>query len=121
MTVNLTLLVQIMHTLCAYFLLDRLLLRKLHTVYCQEKAYRARLADELAGSQKTLQSRQHAQQEQWDGFKKAFVREIPSSEISSGYFHQFDLTPRSIEVSDKEVHEVVNHVKSDILRKITHE
>jgi flagellar motility protein MotE (MotC chaperone) len=121
MTVNLTLLVQIMHTLCAYFLFDRLLLRKLYAAYCEEKAYKARLADELAETQKVLQSRENAQQEQWNGFRKAFEREIPASGITSDSLYQIDLTPRNVEVSDKQVNQLVDRVKSEFLQRITHD
>lgn len=120
MNVNLTLVVQIIHTIIAYIIIERVLLRPLFGAYCRDKKEKQDLVDNVESLKSALASRESAQHDQWQGLKSAFKQREPAS-ISKGASLLDGHTPSPETVSHNKVQEATSFLKSRIFKRLIHD
>jgi hypothetical protein len=120
MNINLTFVVQIIHTIIAYGIIERLLLRPLFAAYSKDKRHKQNLLDNVDQSQEALRAREREQHKQWQGLQNAFKRKEPRMPLA--IIAQPDsATPRIADVSAQHVQQVVTDLKPIITKRLIHD
>jgi hypothetical protein len=80
MTINLTLFFQLLHFLCAYLLIDRLLLRKVVSIITEEQLAQEQLMKAIACERQEVAQKELLKNEQWLAYQEDFLKHAPTRE-----------------------------------------
>lgn len=121
MTLNATLFLQIFHFILAYFILDRLLLRKAVDIIQKEQADQEALMNGIQKERDAVAEKQEQKQIDWQRYQNQFMEKIPQP-IIQPKLTLFEKKTVSIpEVSENEINRYAHELKSLLIEKVTND
>ncbi len=119
MTINATLIIQMVHFIIAYFIIDRLLLRKAVGIIDHERSTQEVLMKEIESERETVAHKEQEKESLWHQFRKRFLLDSPSI-IEFPVFQDYEKTISPLSTfSKEEIKRYAPDLEQIVIKKVT--
>jgi len=119
MTINFTVVVQIIHFWVAYWILDMFLFPYVFKAIEKDTAYKQFLENQKQKEEKQLVHIKSEKERQWHAFRNNCFQIVPEESIDTVEKAPYPFMP-IVQIDEKKIEHEVDHIKSALMKEISH-